>query len=558
MKKLSLIVLLVLFAFSINAQVYYQNGMVASDNMIASEVGSEILQQGGNAIDASIATAFALAVVHPQAGNIGGGGFLVYLNSEGKSTTFDFREKAPLSATKTMYLDEDGNYIPRSNNDGLLSVGVPSTVAGLWDAHQKYGSLAWADLLQPAIELAEEGFPLSFTLARHAKSYSENSPDNEFMRNFFTNGTGVPLKMGEVWKQPELAYVLKKIRDEGRDGFYKGEVAEKLANYMAENGGIITEEDLAKYNSVERAPVTGSYKGYDIISMGPPSSGGATLIQMMNMMELADFEEIPFNSTEYVHFVAESMRRGYADRAEFLGDPDFNPEMPVDRLTSKEHAQQRFENIDWKRASVSDSSKFGQLYDGQSTTHFSVIDKNGNAVSLTYTLEFSYGSRLGSTELGFILNNEMGDFNAIPGETNRSGRIGTLPNQIAPEKRMLSSMSPTIIARDGKPYFVIGTPGGRTIINTTFQTILKVLEFDMRVDHAIESMKVHHQWLPDRILYEPNTLSPDTKAALEAMGHTLAPRSSLGRMMGIIWDQENGVFIGASDSSSPDGGVAGY
>lgn len=553
--------LLNLFAFLITsntiAQVYHQNGMVVSEHHLASEVGSQILQSGGNAIDASIATAFALAVVFPQAGNIGGGGFLVFMDKEGESTTIDFREKAPLAATPTMFLDENGEYIYRSNNNGLLSVGVPGTVAGLWMAHEKYGSLPWADLVQPAVVLAENGVPLSFTLAQHAKRFESNAPD-DFMKNFYTNGTGVPLKFGEVWKQPELARTLSIIRDNGKAGFYTGEVAEKLANYMAENGGIITEEDLAKYEAVERSPVTGTYKEYNIISMGPPSSGGVSIIQMMNMMEQVDWEEIEFNSTEYVHIVAESMRRAYADRAEFLGDPDFNPDMPIDRLISKEHAQNRFKHIDWERASVSDSSRFGQLYDGQSTTHLSVMDMDGNAVSLTYTLEWSYGSRMGSSELGFILNNEMGDFNPQPGLTNSSGRIGTDPNLIAPEKRMLSSMSPTIVAKDGKPYLVIGTPGGRRIITATFQTILNVLEFEMPIDDAIEMMKIHHQWLPDRIQYEPDKLSPDTRDALEAMGHTMSIRANLGRMMGIIFDPELNVLIGSNDSSSPDSGVSGY
>lgn len=553
--------LLNLFAFLITsntiAQVYHQNGMVVSEHHLASEVGSQILQSGGNAIDASIATAFALAVVFPQAGNIGGGGFLVYMDDDGESTTIDFREKAPLAATPTMYLDENGDFINRSNNNGLLSVGVPGTVAGLWMAHEKYGSLPWADLVQPAVVLAENGVPLSFTLAQHAKRFESNAPD-DFMKNFYTNGTGVPLKFGEVWKQPELARTLSIIRDNGKAGFYTGEVAEKLANYMAENGGIITEEDLAKYEAVERSPVTGTYKEYNIISMGPPSSGGVSIIQMMNMMEQVDWDEVEFNSTEYVHILAESMRRAYADRAEFLGDPDFNPDMPIDRLISKEHAENRFQHIDWDRASVSDSSKFGQLYDGQSTTHLSVMDEDGNAVSLTYTLEWSYGSRMGSSELGFILNNEMGDFNPQPGMTNSSGRIGTDPNLVAPEKRMLSSMSPTIVAKGGKPYLVIGTPGGRRIITATFQTILNVLEFEMPIDDAIEMMKIHHQWLPDRIQYEPGKLSPDTRDALEAMGHTMSIRADLGRMMGIIYDPKLGVFIGSNDSSSPDSGVSGY
>jgi gamma-glutamyltranspeptidase/glutathione hydrolase len=550
--------ILFLFPTPSNSQIYHQNGMVVSEHNIASDVGANILKQGGNAIDATIATAFALAVVFPQAGNIGGGGFLVFMNADGESTSIDFREKAPLASSMTMYLDEQGNYIPMSNHNGLLSVGVPGTVAGLWMAHQKYGSLPWTDLVQPAIDLADQGVPLSFTLAQHAERFETDAPD-EFMKNFYTNGTGIPLKMGEIWKQPELAHTLSIIRDHGHDGFYSGEVAERLAKYMAEHGGIITEEDLSKYEAVERLPVKGTYKGFEIVSMGPPSSGGASIIQMMNMMELVDWDTIEFNSTDYVHILAESMRRAYADRAEFLGDPDFNPDMPIDRLLSKEHAQNRFQHIDWEQASVSDSSLFGQLYDGKSTTHLSVMDNEGNAVSMTYTLEWTYGSRRGSPDLGFILNNEMGDFNPQPGMTNSSGRIGTPPNVIAPEKRMLSSMSPTIVKKDGKPYLVIGTPGGRTIINTTFQTILNVLEFNMPIDKAIEAMKIHHQWLPDMIFYEPDKMSPDTREALKAMGHSLSyRRTNLGRLMGIIYDPVLEVFIGANDSGSPDSGVSGY
>lgn len=555
-KLLSLFVIAV-FSVSINAQVYHQNGMVVSDNQIASEVGAEILEQGGNAIDASVATAFALAVVHPQAGNIGGGGFLVYMDSDGTSTSFDFREKAPLAASDTMFMDENGAYIPMINHNGLLAVGVPGTVAGLWKAHQKEGSLPWGDLVQPAVDLAENGFPLSFVLSRHALRFF-NSNEDDFMRKFFTNGGIQPLEMGQIWKQPALAETLKRIRDNGHDGFYKGETARLLAEHMAEYGGIITEEDLATYEAIEREPIKGTYKDYEIIGMPPPSSGGASLIQMMNMMEQVNWDDIEFNSTEYVHIVAESMRRAYADRAEHMGDPDFNPDMPIDRLISKEHAQNRFANIDWEKASLSDSSQFGQLYDGKSTTHFSVIDKEGNSVSLTYTLEWSYGARTGAPALGFILNNEMGDFNPVPGETNSRGRIGSDPNLIAPEKRMLSSMSPTIVAKDGKPYLIIGTPGGRTIINTTFQTVLNVLEFNMPIHQAIEASKIHHQWLPDRILYERHLLSPDTRNALKLMGHTLEPRGNLGRLMGIVWDQDNNVYIGAADSASPDGGVGGF
>lgn len=540
------------------AQTYAKNGMVVSDSHIASEVGVEIMKKGGNAIDASIATAFALAVTHPQAGNIGGGGFMVFMNSDSDVTTIDFREKAPLASTADMFLDEQGKLIQGLNHDGLLAVGVPGTVAGFYLAHEKYGSLPWADLIQPAVTLAKEGFPLNWSLYNHAQYYISQKERLPFMANFFLGEDGKSLEPGETWKQPELAKTLTDIRDHGRDGFYKGEVAQQFASYMEENGGIITEQDLIEYEAIEREPIKGTYKGYDIFSMPPPSSGGVALVEMMNIMELADLETIEFNSTEYVHLVAEAMRRAYSDRAEHLGDPDFNLDMPLDKLTSKEFAKNRFDNIDFEQASESDSSRFGQIYDGESTTHFSVLDKDGNAVSVTYTLEYSYGVRTGDPKLGFIFNNEMGDFNPVLGETTRRGQIGTQPNKVEPGKRMLSSMTPTIVSKDGKPILVIGSPGGRTIINTVFQTVLNVLEYDMRIDRAIEAMKIHHQWLPDRILYERNLLSPDTRKALEAMGHTMNGRQSLGVLMGITYDSEEKILVGASDSASANGAAVGY
>ncbi len=546
----------IVFSHSI-AQTKAKNGMVVSTSSIASDVGVDILKKGGNAVDAAVATAFALAVTHPSAGNIGGGGFMVFMNAEGNVTTFDFREKAPLKATNDMYLDEEGNLIRNENHLSIKAIGVPGTVAGLYKAHQKYGSLSWADLVQPAVDLASKGFTMNWTLYGPAERFRERQPDS-FMGDYFADSQGELVQPGETWTQSALGQTLAAIRDKGHDGFYKGDVAKKIASYMKKNGGLITKQDLAKYEAIEREPLKGTYKDYEIYSMPPPSSGGVALIEMMNLMELADFEELEFNSTKYVHFVAEAMRRAFADRAEHLGDPDFNPEMPVNRLLSKDHAKNRFGEIDMQRASISDSSRFGQLYDGNSTTHFSVMDKNGNAVSLTYTLEYGYGSRLGSEELGFIFNNEMGDFNPVPGVTTSRGQIGTKPNLIEPEKRMLSSMTPTIVAKDGKPYLVIGSPGGRTIINTVFQTVLNVLEFDMEIHRAIEVMKIHHQWLPDRIIYERDMLSPDTRKALEAMGHTLSDRSRLGVLMGIRYDAENGIMVGASDSSSGEGKASGY
>lgn len=554
------VALLFLSTNTLIAQTYARNGMVVSANKVSSQTGVDILKKGGNAVDAAVATAFSLAVTHPRAGNIGGGGFMVFMKADGDVTTIDFREKAPLASTPTMFLGEDGKVKDNSNHDSLLAVGVPGTVAGLYKAHQKYGKLPWKDVVQPAVDQAENGFEFIWSLYFHGQSYkeTENAEKYPFMASYFDNENGEVTEPGTLWKQQALANTLKQIRDNGRDGFYKGKVAKTIEKYMKENGGIITTEDLEKYEAVERKPVKGTYKGYDIYSMPPPSSGGVTLIQMMNTMELVDWDNIEFNSAEYVHVVAEAMRRGFADRAEHLGDPDFNPDMPVDRLMSKAHAKNRFDNLDMERASVSDSSKYGHPYDGKNTTHFSVLDKDGNAVSLTYTLEHTYGVKMGSPELGFIFNNEMGDFNAIPGVTNSRGQIGTPPNLIAPEKRMLSSMTPTIVAKDGKPYLVIGSPGGRTIINTVFQATLNVLEFDMRIDKAIEAMKIHHQWLPNFLVYESEKLSPDTRKKLEAMGHTMYPRATLGVLMGITLDPKTKVMTGAADTVRPDGGAIGY
>ncbi len=540
------------------AQVYGQNGIVVSSNAIASKAGVEVLKKGGNAIDASIATALALAVTHPTAGNIGGGGFLVFLNAKGNVTTIDFREKAPLAASPNMYLDGQGKLINGSNHDGLKSVGVPGTIAGLYMAHQKYGKLPWRDLVQPAVDLAKNGFMMPWGLYKEALQVVEANQSNAFMKGYFNSDKAEVTKPGELWKQPALAKTLELIRDKGQDGFYKGEVAQEIENFMKQNGGIITKKDLEKYSAIERKPIKGTFKEYDIYSMPPPSSGGVALVEMMNMMELANLDSIEFNSTAYVHLLAEVMRRAYADRAEFMGDPDFNVDMPLERLTSKQFAKKRFDNIDWNKASVSDSAKFGHPYDGENTTHFSVVDKEGNAVSLTYTLEYSYGSRMGSSNLGFIFNNEMGDFNPVPGVTNSKGQIGTSPNLIVPEKRMLSSMTPAIVVKNGKPYLIIGSPGGRTIINTVFQTVLNVLSYNMPIDKAIEAMKIHEQWLPDIISYEKNLMSPDTKKSLEAMGHHLRAVGNLGSLMGITFDPKFKVYIGYADSSSPDGGAVAY
>lgn len=541
------------------AQTYGQHGMVVSSSKAASEVGVDILRKGGNAIDASIATAFALAVSLPSAGNIGGGGFLVHCTHKGKATSFDFREKAPMRSNARMYLNEEGLLLEGSNHRGLLSIGVPGTVAGLYLAHQKLGKLPWPALVQPAIDLAEKGFPMSWTLYMEARHLRSESGPGDFIHHFFEDSSGRLTQPGQLWKQPALANTLTMIRDQGPDGFYKGVVAKKIASFMADHGGLISLEDLGHYTAVERTPVHGTFRDFHIHSMGPPSSGGVALIQMLNMLESVVPDSIPFNSANYVHFMAEMMRRAFADRAKFMGDPDFAEGIPIERLTSKSYARQSLGSFRWDKASLSDSADYiHQPIEGDHTTHLSVVDVSGNAVSLTYTLEDWYGSKIGIEDLGFIFNNEMGDFNPVPGVTLRNGQIGTDPNLIAPGKRMLSSMTPTIVVKNDHPYLVIGSPGGRTIINTVFQAIASALFFNIPLPQAIGAMKIHHQWLPDEIVFEQHLMSPDTQKALEQKGHRLRPVPNLGSLMGIVVDRQNQVLIGSADASAVDGAAVGY
>ncbi len=547
-----------LFAEGGRIPVRAKNGMVSSTSRLASEVGVEVLKSGGNAIDAAVATAFALAVTWPSAGNIGGGGFLVYYGADGTTTTFDFREKAPLAATETMYLDENGEIKDNSNHAGALATGVPGTVAGLALAHEKLGTKKWGDLVQPAITLAEKGFPTTWALhdaMNFLQPYFEKYPSTAkvFLKN------GKPHEPGETWKQTDLANTLKRIKKQGRDGFYKGETARLIAKFMQENGGVITEKDLARYEAIERKPIKGTYRGYDVIGMPPPSSGGVAVVEMLNILEGYNLKEIGHNSALYLHLLTEAMRRAFADRAKHLGDPDFNPDMPIERLTSKEHAEKLRSTIQMFIASNSDVEKFNWPHESSETTHFSVVDGEGNAVSLTYTLENSYGNKMVVEGAGFLLNNEMGDFNAIPGHTDERGRIGTKPNLVAPEKRMLSSMSPTILAKDGKPVLVIGSPGGRTIINTVLQVILNVVDHEMNIAQAIEAGRIHHQWFPDVTFLEPSTTTLDSRQLFENMGHKTGQRGfAQGRAMGIFIDHEKGILYGSADSRSPDGAAVGY
>lgn len=535
-----------------------RHGMVVSNHFLASEAGRDVLREGGNAIDAAVATAFALAVTLPSAGNIGGGGFLIYHGADGFVTTVNFRETAPAAATERMFLGPDGEVRDDSNHEGLLSVGVPGTVAGLWHAHQKYGKLPWARLVQPAIDLAEKGFPSTWDMQGILRVFQQNRerwPSSA--RVFLKNGTDL-YEPGELWKQPDLGRTLRRIQRQGRDGFYRGETARLIADFMRANGGIITEEDLANYQPVEQPPVRGTYRGYDVIGMAPPSSGGVATIQMLNILEGYDLAALGHNSATTLHLMTEAMRRAFLDRARHLGDPAFNPDMPVQRLLSKEYAAALRAGIDPYRAGTSEPAQVNLADESEETTHFSVVDALGNAVSLTYTLEYSYGSRIVVEGAGFLLNNEMGDFNAIPGRTDSTGTIGTRPNLIQPGKRMLSSMTPTILARDGRPVLVIGSPGGRTIINTVLQVILNVVDHGMNIAQAIEAPRMHHQWLPNVTRMERFGFSPDTRRLYEAMGHRTSFVTSQGHAMGIFIDRERGLLYGGADSRAFDARAVGW
>lgn len=555
---LSVLLSITLYAEGGRTPLRAKNGIVTSASHIASQVGVDILKQGGNAIDAAVATAFALAVTWPSAGNIGGGGFMIYHGEDGHATTFDFREKAPLAATERMYLGMDGEVVDNSNHRSLLSVGVPGTVAGMYKAHQELGNLPWADLIAPAVKLARDGIPITWELYSGFRSNQTFWDQYPSSAEVFLKADGTPYELGDTWKLPDLAATLELIQEQGRDGFYKGKNAKMLADFMRANGGIITEEDLEKYEAIEREPIRGTYRGYEIISMPPPSSGGVAMVEMLNILEGYDLASYGHNSAQYLHLLTEAMRRAYADRAKHLGDPDFNESMPLERLMDKDYAARLRASIDMDKASVSDETEFADIYESEQTTHYSVVDKDGNMVSVTYTLENSYGSRIVAEGGGYLLNNEMGDFNAVPGITNRNGQIGTPPNLIEPEKRMLSSMTPTIVASNGKPIYAIGSPGGRTIINTTIQAILNVVDFGMNVAEAVEAPRMHHQWLPDVTSFEGLGFSEDTLRLYEEKGHEIRARGEQGSAMGVYHDRDGDIFMGAADSRAGDGAVVGY
>ena len=531
-------------------------GMVVASDSLAAEVGRDVLQAGGSAVDAAVATAFALAVTLPAAGNIGGGGFLVYRAADGSDAAYDFREAAPAAASPEMFLS-GGVYDAARHHDSHVAVGVPGSVAGLHRAWSDHGRLSWRRLLEPAVSLARDGFVLTHARAASLAGVLPRMARYPASVAAFSNG-GAPYAAGERFRQPDLAGTLELIAAEGPDGFYRGRTAALVAEEMAEHGGLITEADLAAYEPRVREPVRGNYRGYEILSMPPPSSGGITLVQMLNVLEGYDLRAAGYGSAHNVHRIAEAMRRGFADRARHLGDPDFNPAMPVLRLTSKEYAAGLRATINAERASRSGPDTFEWPATGNETTHLSVVDADRNAVALTTTLEQSYGAKIVVPGTGFLLNNEMGDFNAAPGLTTATGLIGTEPNLAAPGKRMLSSMTPTIVAREGRLFMVTGSPGGRTIINTVLHTILNVVDFGMNVQEAVDAPRFHHQWLPDELRYERRGLSPDTVALLEARGHTLAARTSQGAAHAIVFDAEAGVLEGAADPRRADAAAAGY
>ncbi|MFK7812620.1 MAG: gamma-glutamyltransferase [Maribacter sp.] len=495
-----------------------EKAMVVSAREEASKIGVEIMKKGGNAFDAMVATEMALVVAYPFAGNIGGGGFMVYRKADGDVGGLDYREKAPLSGHKDMYLDSLGNVIPGMSTLGATAVGVPGTVAGIIEVHNKFGKLPLEEIFAPVIALAENGILVTEKqekrLASQRDKFIEVNGDSTFFATEF--------KAGDMVKYPALAKTMRSISENGRDGFYKGEVAQKLAAFIQENGGFVTEEDLAKYEAKWRQPIIFKYKDLRIVSMSPPSSGGVTINQIFKMMETHDLASYGHNSAKTVQLFTEASRRAYADRNYYLGDPDF-VDIPLDVILSKGYLAKRMANFSWDKATKSSEVERGniEIVESMETTHYSIVDDEGNAVSVTTTLNGAYGSKLYSDELGFFLNNEMDDFSAKPGIPNMFGLIGAEANSIAPEKRMLSSMTPTIVEKDGKLWMVVGTPGGSTIITAVAQTILNGYEFNMSMQEAVNAPRFHHQWLPDAVIFEPDGFPETLKEELKSKGYII-------------------------------------
>lgn len=523
------------------------NGMVVSASDIASLVGVEILKKGGNAVDAAVATGFALAVTYPQAGNIGGGGFMVIHLKDGTNITLDYREKAPETAYRDMFLDEDGNYDSNISTKGWTSSGVPGSVAGMLTALEKYGTMSISEIIQPAIELAENGFIIDYRFAEALNETKDEFLQCEATKNIFTKDDELFYE-GEIFIQKDLAKTLKAIKLKGIDGFYKGEIADLIAKNSELNNGFISKGDLENYKAIERKPVLGNYRGYKIVSMGPPSSGGIALIESLNSLENFTFDKKSWASSDYIHTVVEVLKHVYADRAEHLGDVDFYP-VPQKWLTSKERSKEIIAQIG-EKAVPSDkiSHTTPPKIESEETTHYSVVDSYGNAVSVTTTLNSTFGNKIVVEGAGFIMNNEMDDFSSKPGTPNQFGLLGSAANSIEANKRMLSAMTPTIVLNsDEKPYLIIGSPGGSTIITTVLQVILNVIDFDMDIQEAIDAPRFHHQWKPDIIDYEKFGLATDVSNNLVEKGHFIGRRRILGRAEGIIIDYKNNIIWGASD-----------
>ncbi|HYC62293.1 MAG TPA: gamma-glutamyltransferase [Thermoanaerobaculia bacterium] len=539
-----------------------RNGMVATTSEIASRVGVEVMKKGGNAVDAAVAVGLALAVTWPSAGNLGGGGFMLIRKADGTAEAIDYRERGPLAAHRDMYLDAQGNVVKGLSTQGYLAAGVPGTVAGLALAHKRHGKLQWEELVEPSRKLAAEGFPVGFHLARSLRYNStveKLKPFAESRRIYQRDGRFY--EVGETFVQPELASVLGRIRTNPRD-FYEGETAKLIAADMKANGGIITLEDLRTYEPTLRKPLRTTYRGHEILTMPPPSSGGIALMEMLNMLEAYDLRSMRWGSAQYTHTLVEVMRRAFADRAQFLGDADF-VKVPVSALTSVPFATERRRSIDPNRASSSREVGAGNPapYESPETTHFTIVDADGNVVSNTYTLNDSYGAGAVVKGTGVLLNNEMDDFTSKVGVPNDYGLMQGEANAIAPKKRPLSSMTPSIVLKDGKPYFAIGSPGGPTIINTVLQVVVNVIDFGMDIQQAIDAPRVHHQWMPDHIYWEEFGLNPDARERLERMGHAFrsvpgASRSpsEIGDAHGVMIDPATGMRMGASDPRL--GGVA--
>ncbi|HKR62105.1 MAG TPA: gamma-glutamyltransferase [Thermoanaerobaculia bacterium] len=529
--------------------------MVASTSEIASRVGADVMKRGGNAVDAAVAVALTLAVTWPSAGNLGGGGFMLVRKADGTAEAIDYRERAPLAASRDMYLDASGKVIPKASVEGHRAVGVPGTIAGLMLAHKRHGKLKWEELVEPARKLAAEGFDVNYHLARSLRFQTtidkmQNFPES---RRIFQR-EGKFYEMGEHLVQPELAATLARIKTNPRD-FYEGAIARKIVEEMKNGGGLVTLEDLKTYEPTLRQPLRTTYHGTEILTMPPPSSGGVALIEMLNMLEPYDLPAMQWGSAQYLHTLVEVMRRAFADRAQFLGDTDF-VKAPVKVLADPKYAADRRRSIDPNHASSSRDTGAGNpaAYESPETTHFTIVDADGNVVSNTYTLNDSYGSGVTVRGAGFLLNNEMDDFTSKVGVANDYGLIQGEANAIAPKKRPLSSMTPAIVLKDGKLWFAVGSPGGPTIINTVLQTILNVIDFHMTLQEAIDAPRVHHQWLPDEIYWEPRGVNPDTRAMLEKMGHAFraipgASRSpgTLGDAHGVMVDPTTGMRMGASD-----------